>query len=508
MASSLTKDSAGTPGSEKTFFGHPRGLATLFMTEMWERFSYYGMRALLVLYLVSGGADAATGSQGGGLAYTAAAATAIYSVYVAMVYLMAMPGGWIGDRVWGARKTVAIASIVIVAGHLCLALPSSAMFFVGLALVAVGSGLLKANISTMVGQLYSDPKDLRRDGGFTIFYMGINLGAFAAPFAIGILGEKVNWHLGFGLAAVGMALGAIQFMVGSRHLSAESSKVPNPLSAEEKRGVVVKTLAAVAVIAAFYLLVAFTDVYRLTLNWALLPITVAGLLIPIAVLVKIKRDKELNTEEQTKMTAFIWFFVAAAIFWMIFDQGASTLSLFGDSHTSRDIFGWEMPNTLFQSLNPGFIMLLAPVFAALWIKMARSNREPSTIVKFSFALVMAGASFFVFLVPMGMATGDTKVTMWWLVLIFLMHTVAELCLSPVGLSLTTKMAPAKYASQMMGVFFLAVTAGDSVTGMLAIAGVDLNGRGMVALEATAAVLAGVSVYMARKKVSALMGDVR
>ncbi|MGW7088826.1 peptide MFS transporter [Streptomyces sp. NPDC054871] len=508
MASSLTKDSAGTPGSEKTFFGHPRGLATLFMTEMWERFSYYGMRALLVLYLVSGGADAATGSQGGGLAYTAAAATAIYSVYVAMVYLMAMPGGWIGDRVWGARKTVAIASIVIVAGHLCLALPSSAMFFVGLALVAVGSGLLKANISTMVGQLYSDPKDLRRDGGFTIFYMGINLGAFAAPFAIGILGEKVNWHLGFGLAAVGMALGAIQFMVGSRHLSAESSKVPNPLSAEEKRGVIVKTLGAVAVIAAFYLLVAFTDVYRLTLNWALLPITVAGLLIPIAVLVKIKRDKELNTEEQTKMTAFIWFFVAAAIFWMIFDQGASTLSLFGDSHTSRDIFGWEMPNTLFQSLNPGFIMLLAPVFAALWIKMARSNREPSTIVKFSFALVMAGASFFVFLVPMGMATGDTKVTMWWLVLIFLMHTVAELCLSPVGLSLTTKMAPAKYASQMMGVFFLAVTAGDSVTGMLAIAGVDLNGRGMVALEATAAVLAGLSVYMARKKVSALMGDVR
>ncbi|MGW6027504.1 peptide MFS transporter [Streptomyces sp. NPDC055099] len=508
MASSLTKDSAGTPGSEKTFFGHPRGLATLFMTEMWERFSYYGMRALLVLYLVSGGADAATGSQGGGLAYTAATATAIYSVYVAMVYLMAMPGGWIGDRIWGARKTVAIASIVIVAGHLCLALPSSAMFFVGLALVAVGSGLLKANISTMVGQLYSDPKDLRRDGGFTIFYMGINLGAFAAPFAIGILGEKVNWHLGFGLAAVGMALGAIQFMIGSRHLSAESSKVPNPLSSEEKRGVIVKTLVAVAVIAAFYLLVAFTDVYRLTLNWALLPITVAGLLIPVAVLVKIKRDRDLNAEEQTKMTAFIWFFVAAAIFWMIFDQGASTLSLFGDSHTSRDIFGWEMPNTLFQSLNPGFIMLLAPVFAALWIKMARSNREPSTIVKFSFALVMAGASFFVFLVPMGMATGDTKVTMWWLVLIFLMHTVAELCLSPVGLSLTTKMAPAKYASQMMGVFFLAVTAGDSVTGMLAIAGVDLNGRGMVALEAAAAVLAGFSVYMARNKVSALMGDVR
>ncbi|MDG4864933.1 oligopeptide:H+ symporter [Streptomyces sp. T-3] len=505
MASSLTKPSAS---GEKTFFGHPRGLATLFMTEMWERFSYYGMRALLVMYLVSGGADAATGSQGGGLAFTAAIATAIYSVYVAMVYLMALPGGWFGDRVWGARKTVMIASFVIVAGHVCLAMPTTVMFFVGLALVAVGSGLLKANISTMVGQLYTDPKDPRRDGGFTIFYMGINLGAFAAPFAIGILGETVNWHLGFGLAAVGMALGAVQFLIGSRHLSEASNRVPNPLSADEKRGVITKTLLAVAVIAAFYLLVGVTDVYRLTLNWALIPITLAGLLIPIAVLVKIKRDKDLSGEEQTKMTAFIYFFVAAAIFWMIFDQGGSTLSLFGDDKTERAIFGWEMPNTLFQSLNPGFVMLLAPVFAAMWLALARRNREPSTIVKFSIALAVAGLSFFVFLVPMGMATGDTKVTMWWLVLIFLMHTVAELCLSPVGLSLTTKMAPAKYASQMMGVFFLAVTAGDSVTGMLGIAGVDLNSTGVVAFEAAAAVVAGLMVFMYRNKVRALMGDVR
>ncbi|MEW1654744.1 oligopeptide:H+ symporter [Streptomyces sp. NPDC093707] len=506
MASSLTKPSA--PPGEKTFFGHPRGLATLFMTEMWERFSYYGMRALLVLYLVSGGADAATGSQGGGLAYTAATATAIYSVYVAMVYLMALPGGWIGDRVWGARKTVAVASVVIVAGHLCLAVPTSLMFFVGLTLVAIGSGLLKANISTMVGQLYNDPKDPRRDGGFTIFYMGINLGGFAAPFVIGVLGETVNWHLGFGLAAAGMALGAAQFLFGSRHLSEASNRVPNPITMRERNAVVVKTLAVIAAVAAFYLLVGVTGVFRLTLNWALIPITVAGLLIPVAVLARIKRDKDLTAEEQTKMTAFIWFFVAAAIFWMIFDQGASTLSLFGDGKTSRDILGWEMPNTLFQSLNPLFVMLLAPVFAAVWLALARRNRELSTIVKFSVALLVGGVSFFVFLIPMGMATGETKVTMWWLVLIFLMHTVAELCLSPVGLSLTTKMAPAKYASQMMGVFFLAVTAGDSVTGILAIAGLDLNSQGMVALEATAAVAAAIALYASRKKVRSLMGDVR
>ncbi|MFI6940187.1 peptide MFS transporter [Streptomyces sp. NPDC050418] len=505
MASSLTKPSA--PLGEKTFFGHPRGLATLFMTEMWERFSYYGMRALLVLYLVSGGADAATGSQGGGLAYTAAAATAIYSVYVSLVYLFTLPGGWFGDRVWGARKTVAIASVVIVAGHVSLALPTQAMFFVGLALVAVGSGLLKANISTMVGQLYTDPTDSRRDGGFTIFYMGINLGAFAAPFAIGILGEKVNWHLGFGLAAVGMALGAMQFMIGSKHLAPASSAVPNPLTSPEKRAVITKTLATVAVVAAFYLVVAFTGVWDLTLNWALLPITIIGLLIPIAVIARIKSDKDLTGEEQTKMNAFVWFFVAAAVFWMIFDQGGSTLSLFGDTSTERSIFGWEMPNTLFQSLNPMFVMIFAPIFAAIWMALARRNREPNTIVKFSMGLVIIGASFFVFLIPMGMA-GDGKVTMWWLVLIFLMHTFGELCLSPVGLSLTTKLAPAKYASQMMGVFFLAVTAGDSVTGMLSIAGVDLNGQGIVALEAAAAVLAGFAIFMARKKVKSLMGDVR
>ncbi|GAA3489117.1 MULTISPECIES: peptide MFS transporter [Streptomyces] len=508
MASSLTKETPGAPAGDTAFFGHPRGLAILFMTEMWERFSYYGMRALLVLYLVSGGADAATGSQGGGLAMTAATATAIYSVYVAMVYLMAMPGGWFGDRVWGARKTVQIASFVIVAGHLSLALPGQIMFFVGLCLIAVGSGLLKANISTMVGHLYTDPTDVRRDGGFTIFYMGINLGAVLAPIAIGMIGETVNWHLGFGLAAIGMAIGAITFTLGTRGFSERDNRVANPLSAQEKRGVVIKALSSVAVIAAFYLLVNFTDVFRLTLNWVLVPIILAGLLIPIAVLVKIKRDKDLSGEEQTKMTAFIYFFVAAAVFWMIFDQGASTLSLFGSKQTERNLFGWEMPNVLFQVLNPGFIMLLAPVAAAIWLALAKRNREPSTIVKFSIALAVAGASFFVFLIPMNLATDGTKVTMWWLVLIFLMHTVAELCLSPVGLSLTTKMAPAKYASQMMGVFFLAVTAGDSVTGMLSVAGVDLNSPGVVVFEAAAAVAAGFLIWMSRNKVRALMGEVR
>ncbi|MEU6868565.1 oligopeptide:H+ symporter [Streptomyces sp. NPDC046876] len=504
MASSLTKDSAAQ-SAEKTFFGHPRGLATLFMTEMWERFSYYGMRALLVYYLVSGGADAATGSQGGGLAMTAATTTAIYSVYVSMVYLMAMPGGWFGDRVWGARKTVTIAGFVIMTGHLSLALPGKAMFFVGLILVAVGSGLLKANISTMVGHLYNGPEDPRRDGGFTLFYVGINLGAFVAPLVVGTVGKEHNWHLGFALAAVGMALGLTQFLIGTKHLSPKSSLVPNPLSAEERKAVLTKVVLGAAAIAVFYGAVVALGAY--TLNWALVPLTLAGLLIPIAVLVRIKRDKDLSGTEQSKMTAYIWFFIAAAVFWMIYDQGGSTLSLFADDKTAGTVLGFDFSATWYQSLNPLFVMALAPVFAWLWVWLSRRNKEPNTIVKFAMGLVLIGASFFVFIVPMGMATGDTKVSPMWLVSIYMIQTIGELCVSPVGLSVTTKMAPQKYASQMMGVWFLAVTAGDCATSLLSIAGVDLNGTWVIGFQAAAAALAGFAVYAYRKKVQALMGDV-
>ncbi|MGD3109271.1 peptide MFS transporter [Streptomyces sp. YGL11-2] len=508
MASSQTKDAAqqGTPANGgKTFFGHPRGLATLFMTEMWERFSYYGMRALLVFYLVSGGADAATGSQGGGLAMTAVTATAIYSVYVSMVYLMAMPGGWFGDRVWGARKTVAIAGFVIMAGHFSLAVPGQAMFFVGLILVAIGSGLLKANISTMVGHLYDGPDDPRRDGGFTLFYIGINLGAFVAPFVVGTVGKEHNWHLGFALAAVGMGLGLAQFLIGTRNLSPQSNVVPNPLSAEERKTLLTKVALVVAAVAVFY--GAVIAIGAFTLKWAMVPLTLVGLVIPIAVLVRIKRDKELSVTEQSKMNAYIWFFVAAAIFWMIYDQGGSTLSLFSDAKTADKLFGLGFSATWYQSLNPLFVMALAPVFAWLWLWLARSNREPNTIVKFAMGLVLVGASFFVFIVPMGMADGGTKVSPMWLVTIYMIQTIGELCLSPVGLSVTTKMAPQKYASRMMGVWFLAVTAGDCTTGLLSLAGVSLDGIGIIAMQASLAALAGLAVFMYRKKVQVLMGSV-
>ncbi|GGV81049.1 oligopeptide:H+ symporter [Streptomyces griseoloalbus] len=498
MASSLTKDSVtpGTPGSEKTFFGHPRGLATLFMTEMWERFSYYGMRALLPLYLVAPG----------GLNLSAGTATAIYSVYLSLVYLLTMPGGWFGDRVWGPRKTVAVAGGVIMLGHLTLALPSTGTFYAGLGLVAIGSGLLKANISTMVGQLYQGPDDPRRDGGFTVFYMGINLGAFAAPLIIGTIGESVNWHLGFALAALGMGLGVAQFLLGSRHLDARSSVVPKPLSAQERSSTLRKAAlwAGIAVVA--YAVVGFSGNY--TLNWILVPLTLLGVIVPVMVIARIKRDKDLDRAEQSKMSAYIWFFVAAAIFWMIYDQGGSTLSIFADSSAENSVLGWDFPVSWYQSVNPVLIMALAPVFAWIWLALNRRGKEPSTIVKFASGLVLVGVSFFLFLAPLSIAGGGHKAAALWLVAIYFTQTVGELLLSPVGLSVTTKMAPAKYASQMMGVWFLAVTAGDATTGLLSIAGVDLNKTGIVAMEATLAVVAGVAVWMYRNKVKALMGDVR
>ncbi|MFI9341637.1 peptide MFS transporter [Streptomyces sp. NPDC052773] len=497
MASSLTKDSArpGTPGSEKTFFGHPRGLATLFMTEMWERFSYYGMRALLPLYLVAPA----------GLGLDAGTAIAIYSVYVSTVYLLAMPGGWFGDRVWGPRKTVTIAGSVIMAGHLVLALPTDGTFYFGLLLVAIGSGLLKSNISTMVGHLYDGPGDPRRDGGFTVFYMGINLGAFAAPLIIGTVGQKVDWHLGFALAALGMALGLVQFLLGSRHLSDRSAVVPKPLDTAERNATLRKAMIWMLIAAVFYTIVVTTGHY--TLNWVMVPLMVIGLVVPITVLARIKRDKELTGVEQSKVSGYIWFFVAAAVFWMIYDQGGSTLSIFADKHVDNHVFGWEFPVSWFQSVNPVLVMALAPVFATIWLALARSGKEPSTIVKFAGGLVLVGISFFVFLLPLVAADGG-KVSPWWIVLIYFCQTTGELMLSPVGLSVTTKMAPAKYASQMMGVWFLAVTAGDAVTGLLSTYGVDLNKTGVVAAEAALAVLAGVAVWMYRKNVKQLMGDVR
>ncbi|AXI77849.1 peptide MFS transporter [Peterkaempfera bronchialis] len=486
------------PGRSTTFLGHPRGLATLFMTELWERFSFYGMRALLVLYLVAPTAK-------GGLGFDLATATAVYSVYNAMVYLLALPGGWAADRLWGARRAVAIAGAVIMTGHFLLAVPATASFFAGLVLIAAGSGLLKSNISTMVGHLYDGPEDPRRDGGFTIFYMGINLGAFVAPLAIGTVGEKVDWHLGFAMAGVGMALGLTQYLLGSRHLSARSSVVPAPLTAPERTVLLRKAGFWALLAVVFYGVVALSG--RFTLAWAMWPLTVAGLAIPAYYLLRIKRDRDLSAAEQSRMTGYIWFFLAAAAFWMIYDQSGSTLNLFAENNTSSTVFGLGFPASWFQSLNPLLIMALAPLFAWLWVALARRAKEPGTTVKFSYGLLLIGASFLVMMLAQAAASDGTRVSPLWLAVVYLIQTVGELCLSPVGLSVTTKLAPRKYASQMMGVWFLAVTAGDCVTALVQLAGADIESRSYFAFQGGLALLAGVAVALYRRRVAGLMDGV-
>jgi len=497
MASTLAKDEAGNPGG-RTFFGHPRGLATLFMTEMWERFSYYGMRALLVLYLTAKVSD-------GGLAMNGATATALYSVYVAAVYLASMPGGWLGDRIWGPRKTVAVSAVIIMIGHALLATGVEALFFLGLVCILLGSGFLKANISTMVGQLYKGPQDPRRDGGFTVFYMGINVGGFLAPLVCGTAGQLVSWHLGFGLAALGMALGVIQFLVGTKHLAAESSVVPNPLSPQERTRAIT-TAAVIAVVAVVYLAALhFTGV--LSLNVVLLTMGVVGLAVPTYYFVRMRRDSEVTLDEKRKLTAYIWFFVAAALFWMIFDQAGSTLNLFAEKSIPKNVFGFAYPSTWFQAVNPFFIMALAPVLAAIWVKLGRRN--PTTTTKFSLGVIGAGISFVIMAYTAQQAAHGGGGLGALLVLVYLVQTVSELCLSPVGLSVTTKLAPAKYASQLMGVWFLAVTAGDCV---FAIAQLVI-GKGVSTptgflTQGVIAAVAGVIFLSFRRKVQPLMGEVK
>ncbi|MCX5382056.1 peptide MFS transporter [Streptomyces sp. NBC_00083] len=498
MASSLTKDSASTTGVEKTFLGHPRGLANLFMTEMWERYSFYGMRALLVLYLV------APASQGG-LGFNMATATAIYSVYNAMVYLLALPGGWLADRAWGARKTVAVGGTIIMIGHFLLAVPVEISFFIGLAAIALGSGLLKANISTMVGHLYPDKNDPRRDGGFTVFYMGINLGAFAAPLTIGTVGQKVNWHFGFALAGVGMALGLLFFFLGSRHMSADSDVVPTPMSETERASIIKKIVMWLGVAVVAYGALAVSG--HFTVDWAIWPLTIAGLVIPAWYLLRIKRDKDLDEVSQSRMSAYVWFFVAAAVFWGIYDQTGSTLSVFAQDNTANSLFGLNFPSSWFQSLNPLYVMALAPVFAWLWVYLNKRRQEPTTLSKFAFGLTLIGLSFFVMMLAQAASSGGVKVTPLWLCMVYLIQTVGELTLSPVGLSLTTKLAPEKYASQMMGVWFLAVTAGDSVIALLQLIGAPTDSSYWFASQGGLAVLAGVAIFMYRRKVQPLMGGV-
>ncbi|MEV8310107.1 peptide MFS transporter [Streptomyces flavidovirens] len=501
MASSLTKDSPGAPSGEKTFFGHPRGMATLFMTEMWERFSWYGMRAILTLYLVAAVLD-------GPLEDRKVLAGAIYGVYNAVVYMAAMPGGWVADRLWGARRAVLVGGIVIALGHFTLAIPSDIAFFCGLGLIAVGTGLLKPNISAMVGGLYEGQPSARRDAGFTLFYMAINIGGMVAPLLVGYLGENVNWHLGFAVAGIGMSLAVVQYVLGGRHLGDIGREPAKPATPEEKRAVLRKVGLWVGIAAAALVIDLLLGTYKI--EHIVNVLAVLGVVVPIVYFVVIFRNPALTSEDRPKIKAYVWFFVTAVLFWMIYDQSGSLLTLFADEKTDRMIGGWEFPASWYQSVNPMMVIILAPIFATLWVKLAQRNREPSTPMKFALAMLLIGGSFGIMgLAGAAAANSETgKVTVFWLLSVYLAQTIGEMCLSPVGLSLSTKMAPKLFVGQIMGLWFLATSTGNALNGWTTKLNAPLGDALYYSLWAVIAVVAGLAFMTAGKKIRALMGDVR
>ena len=450
---------ATTSAQDRAFFGHPRGLSTLFFTEMWERFSYYGMRALLLLYMTAP-------LSAGGLGFDAAQGGAIYGLYTSMVYLATLPGGWIADRLIGPRRAVLYGGLVIAAGHFSMAASSLAMFYLGLFLIVIGTGLLKGNVSVIVGKLYAQG-DNRRDAGFSIFYMGINLGAFIAPIVCGYLGQQINWHLGFAAAGIGMTFGVIQYVLGARNLG-DAGVTPAPATPEQRSGWRRQAQIAAGALAALVLIVGVGGYTGAVPVSATQIADVAGVLllvITVGFFGWMYSSSEWTPEERKRLYVIGVLFLAASLFWSVFEQAGSTLNLFADRNTYNNFFGFDFPSSWFQSMNSMFLIIFAPIMAWLWIRMSARGNEPSSPMKFAWGLLFVGLGF-VILIPPAQASG-TLASPIWLTATYFLHTIGELCLSPVGLSAMTILAPPRIGGLMMGIWFLATSVGNFIGGRVA-----------------------------------------
>lgn len=484
-------------------FGHPSGLATLFFVEMWERFSYYGMRALLTLFMVAPQSD-------GGLGLSVGEAALIYGNYTMAVYLLSVPGGFLADRFIGAYRAVAIGGVIIALGHFSMAVPTQLSFFVGLCLIALGTGLFKPNISALVGTLY-EREDTRRDAGFSIFYMGINIGAFIAPFVTGFLAQSpifkswlsaqgldphISWHWGFGAAGVGMAIAVILFFFVQSPSRFEPARV-----AQKTVDYDAIWMGVLVVIGSGLLMAALLASDLPEFMW-LRYLLVA---LPLVAILYFARAEDL---ELKRLGAIFVFFIAAMVFWAAFEQAGLSIALVADRLTDNRIFDWVFPSAWYQSLNPLFVIALAPVAAALWVKLGA--RQPSTPVKFALGLFLL-ASAFMLLVPAAHLTSAGKISPWWLVGFFLLQTAGELLLSPVGLSAMTRLAPARMVGLVLGVWFLAAAFGNKLAGIL---GAGFSSEDPIALASfftnLALMTGGTAACMIvlLPWLKSLMGDVR
>jgi POT family proton-dependent oligopeptide transporter len=435
---------------------HPRGLYTLFFTEMWERFSYYGMRALLVLFMT----DAVVR---GGLGMTETVATSIYGLYTAAVYLAALPGGWMADRFLGAQRAVWYGGILIAGGQFLLVVPRAETFYLGLVVVALGTGLLKPNVSAMVGELYPQG-GARRDAGFSIFYVGINLGAFLGPLASGYLRQEFNWRLGFAAAGVGMVLGLLQYRLFQKNLGEAGLRPGHGDGIRRKDWLILGALGG-----------GLAGVVGLTVSGVLRPdpVTLArGVGYVIAGLAVVYFTAAflffgLDSSEKRRVAVIAILFAASAMFWTGLEQAGSSLNLFAERYTQRVMFALEVPAEWFQALGPVFVVTLAPLMAALWVALSRRNLNPPLPVKFALGLLLLGMGFLVMAGASRLVASGQKAWPTWLILTYLLHTFGELCLSPVGLSSVTKLAPKRLVGQMMGIWFLATSLGNLLAGLVA-----------------------------------------
>jgi len=473
--SAAVSTDAPPPGFEeftgdRRFFGHPRGLSTLFFTEMWERFSYYGIRPLLVLYMSAALLD-------GGFGFDRTQASAIVGIYAACVYLASLPGGWVADRLLGLRRAILYGAFLISSGHICIGLSSfigsKVPFFMGLILIVLGTGLLKPNISAIVGDLYPEG-GARRDAGFSIFYMGINIGAFAGQLITGYLGEQVGWHLGFGAAGVGMLLGLVIYSIRARptlgDIGMQPSRLADPVAQAKRERNIKLTLGIGLGLLAVVVILAGTG--AMTLNAQAIAQSMTYVLVGTAALyfLYLFIAGGLSADEKRRVAVIGVLFIAAAIFWSAFEQAPTSLNLFARDFTDRQIGGFEIPATWFQSINALFVILFAPVAAATWIALSkRPGGDLSSPAKFAMGLAVAGVGFFVMIFAANSVVssgGALKVTAWWLVASYFFQTIGELSLSPVGLSSMTKLSPRRYVGQMMGIWFLASAVGNLIGGLV------------------------------------------
>ncbi len=436
---------------------HPRGLFTLFFTEMWERMSYYGMRGILVLFMTASILD-------GGLEIDPVSASAIYGIYSACVYLVALIGGWLADRHIGQQKAILYGGFIIMLGHFLLAFTNLQTFYLGLIFVVLGTGLLKPNISAIVGGLYENDKE-KKESGFTIFYMAINIGSILGFFICGFLGENIGWHYGFGAAGIGMAFGLIQFILTRKNLGEIGLKPSIELKAESKR-------KELKIFNLLLILFSVVVVLSLTGNLRFDPIPVANyltvgiLLISIIYFLYLFSFGNLNSDETKKVLLIVVLFFGAAFFWSGFDQAGSSFNIFAKEYTSRFIYGWEYPASWLQVLNPILVVILSPFMAYLWFFLGKKMLDPSLPFKFGLGLIFMAVGFLFIANGANIALQEGVAGAKWLLLTYLFHTIGELTLSPIGLAAISNLSPKRFVGQMMGVWFLASSLGAIIAGIL------------------------------------------